>query len=168
LCRRGIRVMADNAQVADNGPKQCRTQEATDISSNGGDRESTQTLLLWDVRPYSFVDRYRRFGRIHCLCPQNRRVHSAGKMEEGGRNRGYERNINGNHWQSNSYLLTALPCICICICFGQRVSSTLFPTVSTEQLVPICQITQLQNPVNRNIQSPPLGIFLNKVRRGRN
>jgi len=87
-------------------------------------------------------------------------------MEEDDKNRGYERNINGNQWQSNSYLLTALPCVCIY--FGQRVSSTLFPTVSTQQLVPICQITQLQNPVNRNIQSPPLGIFFNKVRRGRN
>jgi len=72
-------------------------------------------------------------------------------MEEDDRNCGYERNINGNYWQSNSYLLRALPYICII--FGQRVSSTLFPTVSTEQLVPVCQNTQLQAPVNRYIHS---------------
>ena len=115
-----IRVMADNAKVADNGPKQCRTEEARKISSNGGDRESTHKLLFRDARPYSFIDRYRRFGCIHCLCTQDRRVHRAGKMEGDGRNR----NINGNHWQSNSYLLKAFPCICFI--FGQRVSSTLF------------------------------------------
>jgi hypothetical protein len=46
--------MADNVQVADNGAKQCRTEESTNISSNDGERDSTQKLLFWDVRPYSF------------------------------------------------------------------------------------------------------------------
>ena len=77
-----IRVMTDNTQVADNGPKQCRTEEARNISSNGGDRESTHKLLFRDARPYSFIYRYRRFGRIHCHCTQDRRVHRAGKVEE--------------------------------------------------------------------------------------
>jgi len=58
---------------------------------NGGDRERTHKLLFWDARPYIFVDRYRRFGRIHRLCPQDRRVQRAGKMEEDDRHRGYER-----------------------------------------------------------------------------
>jgi hypothetical protein len=89
--------MADNVQVADNGPKQCRTEEATNVSSKDGDRESTQKFLFWGVRPYSFIDRYRRFGCIHCHCPQDRGVNLLGKMEKDGRNRGYERNINGNN-----------------------------------------------------------------------
>lgn len=38
--------MADNAQVADNGYKQCRTEEANNIASNGGDREHTKIALL--------------------------------------------------------------------------------------------------------------------------
>lgn len=41
-----IRVMANNALVADNGPKECRKEEVTNISSYGGDREHTKIALL--------------------------------------------------------------------------------------------------------------------------